>query len=65
MKVVTTERNTTNGTGDSGPEPTDRYADFSLDQWMTLTLPELVKAHLGLDTATMAVLSSSKPIVVR
>jgi hypothetical protein len=64
MNVVTTERNTTNGAGDR-PEPTDRYADFSLDQWMTLTLPELVKAHLGLDTATMAVLSSSKPIVVR
>jgi oxalate decarboxylase len=43
----------------------DHYADISLNQWMALTPPELVKAHLNLDDATMAALSKSKPIIVR
>lgn len=33
-------------------------------QWLALTPPALVKAHLQLDDATIAKLSKSKPIVV-
>jgi oxalate decarboxylase len=43
----------------------DRFADVSLNQWMALTPPELVQAHLNLDTQTMAALSRDKPIIVR
>jgi oxalate decarboxylase len=43
----------------------DRFADVSLNQWMALTPPELVRAHLNLDKRTTAALSKSKPIVVR
>ena len=43
----------------------DRFADISLNQWMALTPPELVQAHLNLDEATMAALSKDKPIIVR
>jgi oxalate decarboxylase len=43
----------------------DRFADVSLSQWMALTPPELVRAHLNLDDQAMAALSKSKPIVVR
>jgi oxalate decarboxylase len=43
----------------------DRFADVSLNQWMALTPPELVQAHLNLDEPTMAALSKSKPIIVR
>ena len=43
----------------------DRFADVSLNQWMALTPPELVQAHLNLDEKTMAALSKDKPIVVR
>ena len=43
----------------------DRFADVSLNQWMALTPPELVQAHLNLDERTMAALSKDKPIVVR
>jgi oxalate decarboxylase len=43
----------------------DRFADISLNQWMALTPPELVQAHLNLDADTMAALSATKPIVVR
>jgi oxalate decarboxylase len=42
----------------------DRFADVSLNQWMALTPPELVKAHLNLDDATTAALSKTKPIIV-
>jgi oxalate decarboxylase len=41
----------------------DRFADVSLNQWMALTPPELVQAHLNLDEHTMAALSKDKPIV--
>src|SRR3954471_13051677 len=41
-----------------------RFADVSLTQWMALTPPELVRAHLNLDAPTMAALSKDKPIVV-
>ena len=43
----------------------DRFADVSLNQWLGLTPPELVKAHLNLDEATLAALSKNKPIIVR
>jgi oxalate decarboxylase len=43
----------------------DRYADVSLSQWMALTPPELVRAHLNLDPQTIAALSPHKPIIVR
>jgi oxalate decarboxylase len=43
----------------------DQFADVSLNQWMALTPPELVKAHLNLDQQTVEALSKTKPIVVR
>jgi oxalate decarboxylase len=40
------------------------YADVSLDQWLALTPPELVEAHLGLDRRTIEALrKEKKPIV--
>jgi oxalate decarboxylase len=43
----------------------DRFADVSLAQWMALTPPELVQAHLNLNTATMAAIARAKdkPII--
>ena len=43
----------------------DRFADVSLSQWMGVLPPELVKAHLNLDDATIAALPRDKPIAVR
>jgi oxalate decarboxylase len=43
----------------------DRFADVSLNQWMALTPPELIRAHLNLDEATIAALSKNKPVIVR
>jgi oxalate decarboxylase len=40
------------------------FADVSLNQWMALTPPELVQAHLDLDQKTMAALRKDKPIIV-
>jgi oxalate decarboxylase len=42
----------------------DHCADVSLNQWMALTPPEFVQAHLNLDEQTMAALRKDKPIVV-
>jgi oxalate decarboxylase len=42
----------------------DHYADISLAQWMGATPPELIKAHLNLDDATIAGLPRTKPLVV-
>jgi oxalate decarboxylase len=40
------------------------YADISLDQWIALTPPELVQAHLRIDPQTIAALrKQKKPIV--
>jgi oxalate decarboxylase len=40
------------------------YADVSLNQWLALTPPELVKAHLKLDDQVMSALHKEKfPIV--
>jgi len=36
------------------------YADVSLNQWLALTPPELVKAHLKLDPQTLAALHKEK-----
>jgi oxalate decarboxylase len=43
----------------------DRFADVSLNQWMALTPPGLVEAHLNLDEEAILALSKSKPIVAR
>jgi oxalate decarboxylase len=40
------------------------YADVSLDQWMALTPPELVQAHLRVDAQTIGVLRKQKKPVV-
>jgi oxalate decarboxylase len=42
----------------------DRFADISLSQWMALTPPELVQAHLNLDARTVAGLPRTKPVIV-
>ena len=42
----------------------DRFADISLNQWMALVPPELVKAHLNLDDATIGALKKDKPVLV-
>ena len=42
----------------------DHFADVSLNQWMALTPPELVQAHLNLDPSTLATLSKTKPLIV-
>jgi len=40
------------------------FADVSLDQWMALTPPELVSAHLHLDRQVMDALRKTKAPVV-
>jgi oxalate decarboxylase len=44
-----------------------RFADISLNQWLALTPPELVQAHLNLDQSTTAAITANKakPIIVR
>jgi oxalate decarboxylase len=43
----------------------DRFADLSLKQWMALTPPELIRAHLRLGAKGMAVLEKEKTPVFR
>ncbi|ESK89462.1 oxalate decarboxylase [Moniliophthora roreri MCA 2997] len=43
---------------------TDRFQDISLNQWLALTPPDLVKAHLNIDDDTISKLSKTKPIVM-
>jgi oxalate decarboxylase len=43
----------------------DRFADISLSQWLGLTPPKLVQAHLNLDAATIAALPKHKPVILR
>lgn len=43
----------------------DHFADVSLNQWMALTPPQLVQAHLNLDQQTTAALRKDKAIVVK
>lgn len=40
------------------------FADVSLNQWMALTPPDLVRAHFDLDEQTMAALLKEKPVIV-
>jgi Pyridoxamine 5'-phosphate oxidase len=40
------------------------FACVSLSQWMALTPPELLRAHLNLDQQTIAALRKDKPFVV-
>jgi oxalate decarboxylase len=42
-----------------------RYSDVSLEQWMALTPPELIRAHLNVDRRFTGALSKRKPLVVR
>ena len=44
--------------------PSARYADVSLAQWLALTPPELVQAHLGVDRALLDALRAGKVPVV-
>lgn len=56
----------------TGPEPlrylemfrSPYFADVSLNQWMGLTTPKLVQAHLNLNKKTMATLGRNKPVIV-
>lgn len=43
----------------------DRFADVSLNQWLALTPPELVRAHLHFSERAMAALQKQKPIIVK
>jgi oxalate decarboxylase len=43
----------------------DHFADVSLNQWLALTPPALVRAHLNVDQRTIRALSKTKPIIVR
>ncbi|KDR78673.1 hypothetical protein GALMADRAFT_244166 [Galerina marginata CBS 339.88] len=43
---------------------TNMFEDISLSNWLALTPPELVKAHLGFDDATIAHLSKTKQTVI-
>jgi oxalate decarboxylase len=40
------------------------YTDLSLDTWMALTPPELVRAHLNLDRQVLDALRMNKTPVV-
>ena len=42
----------------------DRFADVPLNQWMALTPPELVRAHLNLDQETIGALRKNKTVIV-
>jgi len=42
----------------------DHYAGMSLNQWLALTPPELVRAHLRVDQTVMDALCKEKPLVV-
>ncbi|KAF9007405.1 oxalate decarboxylase [Cyathus striatus] len=43
---------------------TDKFQDISLNQWLALTPPELVKAHLGFSDEMISKLSKTKNTVV-
>jgi oxalate decarboxylase len=42
----------------------DHYADISLSQWLALTPPELLRAHVDLDRRTLAAPPKRKPLIV-
>jgi oxalate decarboxylase len=43
----------------------NHYADVSLEQWMALTPPELIREHLNLSPRFIAALSKRKRLIVR
>ncbi|KAF8526323.1 oxalate decarboxylase [Hysterangium stoloniferum] len=43
---------------------TDKFQDISLNQWLALTPPALVKAHLNIDDGTLALFNETKQVVV-
>ena len=43
----------------------DHFADISLNQWLALTPPELVRQHLNVDDAFVETLRKDKPILVK
>jgi len=43
---------------------TDKFQDISLNQWLALTPPALVKAHLNINDTTLALFNKTKQIVV-
>ncbi|KAF7335580.1 Oxalate oxidase [Mycena venus] len=48
----------------TGNTRTEQFQDLSLNQWLALTPPEIVKAHLQLSDETIASLMKVKPIVI-
>jgi oxalate decarboxylase len=42
----------------------DRFADISLNQWMALVPPELIRAHLNVDQDVIHALSKTKPVIM-
>jgi hypothetical protein len=60
------EQTTINGNGARAIRATSgaHFACVSLNQWMALTPPELLRAHLNLDQQTIAALRKNKPFVV-
>lgn len=42
----------------------DKFQDISLNQWLALTPPDLVKAHLNIDDDTVALFNKTKQTVV-
>lgn len=42
----------------------DKFEDISLNQWLALTPPDLVKAHLNIDDATVALFNKTEQVVV-
>ncbi|GJJ14952.1 hypothetical protein Clacol_009222 [Clathrus columnatus] len=42
----------------------NKFEDISLNQWLALTPPDLVKAHLNIDDATIALFNKSEQTVV-
>jgi hypothetical protein len=60
------EQTTINGNGARPIRATSgaHFACVSLNQWMALTPPELLRAHLNLDQQTIAALRKDRPFVV-
>jgi hypothetical protein len=60
------EQTTINGNGARPIRVTSgaHFACVSLNQWMAVTPPDLVRAHLNLDEHTLAALRKNKPFIV-
>jgi len=42
----------------------DRFQDLSFSEWLAHTPPELVKAHLDIDKATLAAIPRGAPVIM-